>query len=461
MRKLNILLVLLLSFSYSQSQEITGDWYGILEVNGIELPLVFHLKENDTVYSSTMDSPKQGAFDIKLDQPTFKNSILELSLLRVGMHYSGNYNEETEKIQGTFKQNGMSFPLILSREKSTESTPIVRPQEPKEPYPYYSEDVSFLNQEDGIKLSGTLSLPENVQHFPVVILISGSGPQDRNEEIVNHKPFLVLSDYLTRNGIGVLRYDDRGVGKSEGDYSKATSEDLSRDVEAAIKYLQSRKDIDANKIGLIGHSEGGIIAPMVAQNSKDVKFMVLLAGPGLRGDKIMLLQKKVLEEKRGADELVVEKGQETFKGAYDIILASGENDDLKTLLKEYFSNSFKNSLSENQISSLVESITTPWMQYFLKHDPSKILEKTEIPVLALFGKKDVQVPAKENAEILRASLEKAGNKNVKVMELENLNHLFQESETGLPNEYSKIEQTISPKVLDIISSWIQEINQSL
>ncbi len=458
MRNLKILLILLLSFSYVQSQEITGDWYGSLDVNGIELPLIFHLKENDTTWFSTMDSPKQGAFDIKLDKTTYKNSILELSLLRVGMHYSGTYNKETEKIQGTFKQNGMSFPLNLSREKPSENALPVRPQEPKEPYPYYSEEISFLNQTDSIKLSGTLSLPENSQHFPVVILISGSGPQDRNEEIVNHKPFLVLSDYLTRHGIGVLRYDDRGVGKSEGDYSKATSEDLSRDVEAAINYLRTRQEVDLDNIGLIGYSEGGIIAPMVAQNSKNVKFMVLLAGPGLRGDKLMLLQKKLIEEKSGASEIAVSQGQGNFKGAYNIILNSSENDDTQVLLKEYFANSFKNSLSENQINGLVQSLTSPWMQYFLKYDPAKTLEKTEIPVLALFGTNDVQVPARENAEIVRASLEKAGNKNVKVMELENLNHLFQASETGLPNEYSKIEQTISPVVLGIISNWIHEIN---
>ena len=257
-----------------------------------------------------------------------------------------------------------------------------------------------------------------------------------------------------------LRFDDRGVGESEGNFSIATSKDFSRDVEAAINYLSSRKEINADKIGLIGHSEGGLIAPMLANKTKDVKFLVLLAGPGLRGDELMLLQKKLMEEKSGVDEKIVNQNQEIFKGAYDLILSSTVNDDeLKDRLKEYFSEKLNKALGEAQINTLVQGLTSPWMQYFLKYDPAGSLEKTDVPVLALFGKNDVQVPAKENSRIVKESLEKANNKNVKVIELENLNHLFQESETGLPKEYSKIEQTISPKVLEIISNWILEIEK--
>jgi pimeloyl-ACP methyl ester carboxylesterase len=290
-------------------------------------------------------------------------------------------------------------------------------------------------------------------------LISGSGPQDRNDELFDHKPFLVLSDYLTRQGIAVLRYDDRGVAESEGDFSAATSKDFSTDVEAAINYLRSRKEINKNKIGLIGHSEGGIIAPMVAKDSKNVNFMVLLAGTGLRGDKLMLLQKKLIEEKSGIDQISINKSQEVFKEAYDLIISSEEKDEeLKSTLKQYFNEKLNNTLSDDQLTGLVETLTSKWMKYFLKYDPSTALQNTEIPVLALFGENDLQVPSEENSRILKESLAIAENNNATILTLEDLNHLFQESKTGLPNEYSEIEQTISPKVLDIISNWINELN---
>lgn len=457
MKNFKILLILLLTLNFTQAQEIQGDWYGKLNVQGTELPLVFHLKKNDSMFISTMDSPKQGAFMIKVDETQYDNSTLAMRISNLGVNYEGIYDENEEKIVGTFKQGAMSLPLNLTREKIVEK--INRPQEPKEPYPYSSENVTFYNKKDKINLAGTLTIPENKDDFNTVILISGSGPQDRNEELLNHKPFLVISDYLTRQGIAVLRYDDRGVAESEGDFSAATSKDFSSDVDAALDYLKARKDINKNKIGLIGHSEGGIIAPMVAKDSKDINFIVLLAGVGLRGDKLMLLQKKLIEEKSGIDQITINQSQEIFKGAYDLITSSKEKDEeLITTLKQYFNDKLNNTLSEAQLNTMVNTLTSNWMKFFLKYDPAKTLEKIEIPVLALFGKNDLQVPSKENSQIIKESLAKAENNNVKVIEFENLNHLFQESKTGLPNEYSEIEQTISPKVLGIISNWIIELN---
>jgi pimeloyl-ACP methyl ester carboxylesterase len=457
MRKFNILIILLLTFNFIQAQEIVGDWYGTLKVQGTELPLVFHVQKKDSIYTSTMDSPKQGAFDIKVDLTQYENSNLDLKILQMGINYEGSFDSSAEKINGTFKQGAMSFPLNLTRENIVEK--VKRPQEPKEPFPYSSENITFYNKKDNINLAGTLTLPENKEDFPTVILISGSGPQDRNDELFDHKPFLVLSDYLTRQGIAVLRYDDRGVAESEGDFSAATSKDFSTDVEAAINYLRSRKEINKNKIGLIGHSEGGIIAPMVAKDSKNVNFMVLLAGTGLRGDKLMLLQKKLIEEKSGIDQISINKSQEVFKEAYDLIISSEEKDEeLKSTLKQYFNEKLNNTLSDDQLTGLVETLTSKWMKYFLKYDPSTALQNTEIPVLALFGENDLQVPSEENSRILKESLAIAENNNATILTLEDLNHLFQESKTGLPNEYSEIEQTISPKVLDIISNWINELN---
>jgi len=453
MKNFLILFTILLSINSIQAQEITGDWYGSLNVQGTELPLVFHLQKNDSTYSSTMDSPTQGGYNIKFDQTHYDNSILEMEIEAAMVKYKGNYDKKTQTINGTFNQRGMSFPLNLNREKKT--TEVNRPQEPEKPFPYNSEDISFYNDVDKITLAGTLTTPKNKKNFPTVILISGSGPQNRNEEIMNHKPFLVISDFLTRNGIAVLRYDDRGIGKSEGDYSKANSKDLSRDTEAAIKYLKSRKEINNNKIGLIGHSEGGLIAPMIASNSKDVGFLVLLAGPGLKGEELLLLQKKLTEQKSGINEIVVNKSQQIFKGAYDIISTYKGNDEkLRNMLKEYFNQKFNNEIGENQLNSLIQSLTSPWMKYFIKYNPSTALEKIEVPLLALFGKNDLQVPAIENSKVF----EEVDNKNIEIVQLDNLNHLFQESKTGLPSEYSNIKQTISPKVLDIISKWIIEHN---
>jgi len=453
MKNFYILYILLLTMNFIQAQEITGDWYGNLKIQGTELPLVFHLQKNDSTYLSTMDSPKQGEFDIKVDETKYKNSNLEMRISALGVNYVGIYDKNNAIINGTFTQGGKSLPLNLIREKIIKK--VNRPQNPKEPYPYSSENITFFNKKDSINLAGTLTLPKNKTDFSTVILISGSGPQDRNSVIMDHKLFLIISDYLTRNGIAVLRYDDRGVGESQGEYSKATSKDLSTDTEAAIKYLKSRKDINKNRIGLVGHSEGGLIAPMVATNTNDISFIILLAGPGLKGKQILLLQKKLIEQRSGIDEITVNESQEIFKGAYEIISNFKGNDkELKINLKEYFDKKFNNSMDDKQLNSLIESISSPWIKYFIKYDPSLTLEKLNIPVLALFGKNDLQVPAVENSKVLEG-LEK---KNIEVIQLENLNHLFQESKTGMPNEYSEIEQTISPKVLNIISDWIIEHN---
>lgn len=326
-----------------------------------------------------------------------------------------------------------------------------RPQEPQKPFPYYTEEVKFENKTDHVTLAGTLSLPKKEGNFPAVILISGSGKQNRDEEILRHKPFLVLSDYLTKKGIAVLRFDDRGAGESTGDFTKATTIDFARDVQAGVDYLKTRKEINKNKIGLIGHSEGGVIAPMIAGNSKDVDFIVLLAGPGLRGDKLLLLQKEILERQFGVPENDVQKGQEIFKGAYEIVLASAANDEkLKNDLSSYAQSKFDDKTAK----SFTEQITNVWWYNFLRIDPAVALAKVKCPVLALNGSKDLQVPATVNLEAIKKALSKAGNKNVTIKELPDLNHLFQECKTGSPMEYDTIEQTFSPIALEEISNWL-------
>lgn len=445
------LMAVLVSFTMA-SQEITGQWNGVLKVPGGQLRVVFNISKTNNGYSTTLDSPDQGAKGIPVTVTSFENSVLKLEIPSAGIAYEGMVKDTA--IAGNFKQGGQSFVLDMTR-GTAEKGAVKRPQEPKTPFPYYTEEVTFENKTDKNVLAGTLSLPSKEGKFPVVILITGSGPQNRDEELVGHKPFLVLADYLTKKGIAVLRLDDRGVGKSTGDFKTATTMDFARDVQAGIDYLKTRKEIDKSKIGLIGHSEGGVIAPIVAGNSKDVDFIVLLAGTGIRGDKLMLLQKEKLERQIGVSENEIQKGQEIFKGAYDIILTSSANDvNLKAKISSYFKLKFGDKMNEQQISGLTDQITSSWMLYFLKFDPASALEKVKCPVLAINGDKDLQVPADVNLDEIKTALAKGGNNKATTKVLPNLNHLFQECKTGLPDEYGTIEQTLSPIALEEISKWI-------
>jgi pimeloyl-ACP methyl ester carboxylesterase len=453
MKRLGLFLLFFLTSLSVYAQDISGSWNGVLKIQGTELRIVFNIVKNENGYSSTMDSPDQGAKAIPVKSTNFDGSTLKLDLPDLGVKYEGTLNEENSFV-GTFKQAGLSLPLTLAK-KRLEKQEYKRPQNPKEPYPYKSEEIKFKNSEDNIELAGTLTLPKKKGEFAAVILISGSGPQDRNEELFGHKPFHVLSDHLTRNGIAVLRFDDRGVGESTGDFTKATTFDFAKDVEAAIKYLQKRKEIDKSKIGLIGHSEGGVIAPMVASKNSDVNFIVLMAGSALRGDKLLLLQKKKMELQMGYSPQIVEQSQEIFAGAYEIIVKEGvEDETISESLSKYFSAKFGAALPDNQKTAMINQLTSPWMKNFIRLDPAVYLSKVYCPVLAINGSKDLQVPSQENLEIIENIFENSYNTDVEVLELEGLNHLFQECETGATTEYQTIEQTISPTALEEITNWI-------
>lgn len=291
MKKLNLTLILLLAFTTMQAQNIVGDWYGTLNVQATKLHLVFHISKNAEAYSSTMDSPDQNAFGLATDGTAFSNNQLTIQAAKFGLKYTGTFKADSNNISGTFTQGPVNVPLTLSHEKPTAALPPeARPQDPKD-FPYKQEQVYFINSKAGDKLAGTLTLPAG-KVSKVVVLISGSGPQDRNEEVkqFNHRPFLVWSDWLTRQGIAVLRYDDRGIGHSTGNFNLATSADFADDAEAAVNYIKSRADLKNLSVGLMGHSEGGMIAPVVASRNKQVDFIVLLAGPGTPITELMLQQ---------------------------------------------------------------------------------------------------------------------------------------------------------------------------
>lgn len=455
-----IILITVLTTLNIFSQDVTGEWNGMLKFQGVQLRLVFNISKTDSGYSATMDSPDQGAKGIPVTSVSFEVAVLKLAVSSAHIEYEGIFKENL--IVGNFKQAGQSFPMNLSKEK-IEKQKTARYQEPKQPYPYYSEEIKFENEKDNILLAGTLTLPKKEGNFPAVILITGSGAQNRDEELLGHKPFLILSDHLTKNGIAVLRFDDRGTAGSEGDFKKATTADFATDVEAAVNYLQKRKEINKKKIGLIGHSEGGMIAPMIAQRSGDISFIVLLAGTGIPGGRLLQLQQELIGKVSGVNEADLQKTLTLSKGAYDIVSKSTSSENLTTDLTNYIRPAIKDNsafqkppgISEDDFVKLqVDQLTSPWMQYFIKYDPAPALEKVKCPVLALNGAKDLQVPATVNLEAIKKALEKGGNKKVTIKELPNLNHLFQECETGSPAEYAKIEQTFSPIALEEIMKWI-------
>ncbi|WCO03165.1 alpha/beta hydrolase family protein [Psychroserpens ponticola] len=454
-----LIIIFILSIVNIFSQEISGNWSGKTKRGDKEITFVFNIKQENATYLTTMSVPTFRVSGIKPSTTTFANGKLTIDGSNVGMYYEGIFNNETQQFEGTYKEGGIEMVLNLKK-GSVKIEESRRPQEPVKPYPYYEEEVVFENAKAKISLAGTLTLPSENGKFPVAILISGSGPQDRDESFMGHKPFLVLADHLTRQGIGVLRFDDRGQGESTGDFGNATTEDFSKDVLSAITYLKTRNDVDIKNIGLIGHSEGGIIAPLAANNSKDVAFMVLLASTGISGAELSVMQSKTLRQFPVKDEVTYEKNT---RKAIAIVTSNKSETEIKNELTTHYNNFIRPILMslnvpEEKVNlfiySQLKTSLQPWSRYFLQYNPADEIEKLQIPVLSLNGSKDSQVNAKINQEGIRNALIKGGNKDYKIIELENLNHFFQECETGKLDEYRKIEQTFSPTALKEISNWI-------
>ena len=457
-----ILLIALVCHIALYAQDITGKWYGKLSVMGAELHLGLNFTTNNSTYSGTMDIAQQNAIGIPLTSVTFENKTLVFKFDQAKFSYTGKLNASNE-FEGVFSQNGQNFPLNLSRTK-TETKKVNRPQEPKPPFEYESEDVTFQNEKDKITLGGTFTYPRK-DNFPVVILISGSGQQDRNSEIFGHKPFWVIADYLTQNGIGVLRIDDRGVGKSGGNPATSTSYDFAADSEAAVHYIKTKKGVNPKKIGLIGHSEGGLIAPIIASKDKNINFIVLLAGPGIPCDELLLEQTYLIGKASGMSESELENIRKINQSVYNIAKSDKTDVEARKALETVFSSLYSenpefttSSEAEKKqiLNQQIDPVLIPWFRYFVKFEPKDYLEKVKCPVLVLNGEKDLQVAAKTNMEGIKNALIKARNKNVTLKEYPNLNHLFQECKTGATEEYGSIEQTFSPEVLQDMKDWILE-----
>jgi pimeloyl-ACP methyl ester carboxylesterase len=441
--------------------EIVGNWQGKLEVMpGNELTIVFRISEADGGLTAMMDSPDQGATDIHVSSVSYQDKTLVLECNSIRGRYEGTM-QENRTIKGTWSQAGRSYELVLAMvDKPAE--PVKRPQEPVEPFPYDATDVEFRNEKAGVKLAGTLTTPKAEGKYPAVVLISGSGAQDRDEMVFGHKPFLVLADHLTRKGIAVLRYDDRGVGGSTGDPSNATSESFAGDVLAAVEFLKTQDKVDPARIGLIGHSEGGIIAPMVATKSRDVSFIVLLGAPGVPGTELLYLQGENLRRAAGQTEehiLIGRKLQEKlFKIALSDKLESQKRKEMTAEIKAVVEDgSLGEDLTDEGIEAQVSMMVSQWMKFFLSHDPGPVLRKVKVPVLAVTGELDLQAPPEQNLPKIEEALARGGNPKYTTVELPGLNHMFQTAKTGLVQEYGRIEETFAPSALETVSGWIADV----
>jgi pimeloyl-ACP methyl ester carboxylesterase len=431
-----------------------GVWQGILETNGMRFRLQLHIAHDaQGKLTATLDSIDQGISGFPAANVVQTESAVHFDLAAVNGVYDGTLNATGNLIAGMLQQGGTSSALNFKR--SDQIPELRRPQTPMKPYPYREIELTFANAKAGVLLASTLTIPRGAGPFPAAILLAGSGPLDRDAADSGHRPFLILADHLTRKGIAVLRYDKRGIGKSKGDYENATTADFASDAEAALVLLRSRKEIDPQKIGLIGHSEGGVIAPMIASRSSNVAWIVMLAGPATKGAETLLLQSDLIARAAGMTDEQVATSLDFDRQAYRLVRQERDRAVLENKLEDLVKvRGLGPAMPPAVLQRQIHWTSSPWFHYFLDYDPAPALQKTKCPILALSGEKDLQVPPKENLPLLRKALEQGGNKDFQIVELPRLNHLFQHCYMGLPAESRAIEETFAPEALLAISNWI-------
>lgn len=456
MRQIILTLLLIGLGSTLLAQTVVGTWGGKVNMGLTSLRIKIQIEQGDSCYTATMYSPDQSNKGIPVKSVSYADGVLSLDIPRIKAVYKGRFENDT-LIDGTLTQNGAEMALKLTPGEIIR----LRPQEPKAPYPYRTEDVTFRNEEGKTTLSGTLTIPSEGAKFPCLVLVSGSGAQNRDEEILGHKPFLVLADYLTRHGIAVLRYDDRGFGRSTGNFAEATTEDFAKDALCAIDYLTTRGEIDPQKIGIGGHSEGGSVTVMAAAMAPEkVGYIVSMAGVVQRGDSILLYQNGALLKAMGTPDSNADCYVDLLREIFRTQQANS-----MTYIREH-SETIMDSLLTDKYSSLPKGMvsnakavlltSSPWLTYFRENNPSLLLPNVRCPVLAIGGGRDLQVDNPTELSIIERIVRQNGNQRVKTTIYPKLNHLLQECQSGLPNEYGEIEQTIAPEVLEDIKQWILE-----
>lgn len=428
---------------------LNGIWQGVIKAGGQEIRLVFNLSFRDGSWTATVDSPDQGVKGIPVASVKLDGAKIAIDVPSIAARYEGIVQDKAASIVGKWLQGGGAFAVDLTRVEAVQQ--VRRPQDPILPYPYEEREVRFRNPDAGITLAGALTIPRQGGPFPAVVLVSGSGAQNRDEEIMNHRPFLVLADYLTRRGIAVLRYDDRGVSPSEGDPTLATSRDFAGDALAAFRFLSAQAGVDANRVGIAGHSEGGLIAPMLASEHPEVAFIVLLAGPGYRGYHLLLQQSAAILRASGVTEAQIGQAEAASRSIYDVLIDEPDDAKADARIREMLS---AMGLKKDAIDAQLPALLSPWYRFFVSYDPAEALQKTTCPVLALNGSLDLQVPADLNLAAVEKALRDGGNSRVTAVKLEGLNHLFQHAKTGLVEEYIQIEETFAPEAMKAVADWI-------
>ncbi len=478
--KLFYAIVTLFFSSTVYCQNIVGNWEGSLQIQGTELPIIFHIsKDAAGKLTASFDSPKQKAFNLACSDVIVRADSVIMEIQLINGRYAGLLNGDKTKLHGNWYQGQGSLPLVMTKTSDVATAvQLKRPQTPKPPYPYKSEELVYSNADQTIQFGATFTVPlpdPNVDYFrapiyPTVILITGSGKQDRDETLFGHKPFAIIADYLTRQGIAVLRVDDRDMGKTTGSFNISTTFDFVKDIEAGIEYLKTRKDVDVDQIGLIGHSEGGIVAPMVASKRKDVKFIVLLAAPGIHILDVMEQQNADIMASKGLAKPDIDEYRPLYKNIVTAIIYAKDSASASKKAMEVFkkwqlgksASSVKNTTgveTEKDIvaftNAFVKDLAGPWFKQFMKMNPQEYLTKITCPVLALNGEKDIQVEATSNLAGIKSALEKNKNKNFKVQEMPGLNHLFQHCTSCTVEEYGELEESFDSRTLKIIADWIK------
>lgn len=440
-------------------------WQGILDLGSMKLTLEFGISydQKNNSHSATLACFEQNLFGFPVTETLIKNNTVSFDVAPLGMTFEGSLKEDQNLISGTFKQNGLTLPLQLKQIKddtTSQSSSLLRPQEPKAPYSYIEEEVTCTNTRSGTQIAGTLTLPKSSIPSQAVILIAGSGPMDRNESCFGHKPFLVLADHLTKQGIAVLRFDKRGVGSSTGTFESSTLKDFAEDVHVCIEYLKTRKEINPNQIGLIGHSEGGVVGPMVAADSEDISLLVLLGAPAVPLEEILYEQGSAIALAEGIPQEKIEMNSRLQKEFFSIIKREPRLKIAEKKLDKVAANYLKTLSSAQRpatkkaLKDQIEKFNTKGFRMQLQYDPSTSLSQLSIPLLALYGELDLQVSAKQNQPVMEKLLTDSEHQDFQTANLASLNHLLQTAKTGAVSEYIKIEETIAPEVLSTISDWI-------
>jgi len=435
---------------------LDGAWRAVVTRNGVDLRLVLNIRTGELGTVATLDSPDQGAMGIPVSSLTRNDDAVEFAIPAVGVSFDGVLSEP-EVMTGEWTLPGEPALIVtFTRDESRDNQRgTERPQHPSPPFPYAIEDVTIENRLSGdVTLAGTLSIPKGEGPFPAAILVTGSGPQDRDQTVFGHKPFLVISDHLTRHGIAVLRYDDRGVGGSTGEFGSATSADFADDALAAFEYLRTRAEIRPDAIGIIGHSEGGLVGPLAASKDSEVAFVVSLAGPGAALIDVLLAQNRLIGLSQGESPETLDRREPIVRELMTRVSRSSSTQEARRRVLERLTPETLDALRvpSQQRDVIVAYLTQPWMRYLLNYDPADTLSRVQAPVLALNGSLDRQVEPKQSLAGIRAAL--AHNPDVTVRELEGLNHLFQHSETGGIGEYADNTETFAPEALEIMTNWI-------